>query len=120
VGRVTLPGRPAAAVGGALRTGDLVTVLATTDKGKPTAQTRAVLDRVIVDQLGQADTLATNNPATSGDSAGPSLPLRPSRPVAWVTLLIPEVRAAGLALARWSGDVELIQIPSEDASGAAQ
>src|SRR5207302_9582463 len=114
--RMTVPVRPDTAVGGALRTGDLVTVLATTDKGKPTAQTRPVLDRVVVDQVGQADTLTNSSYAAPADSAAPSLPLRPSRPVAWVTLLVPEDRASSLALARWTGDVELIQLPGEDSS----
>jgi Flp pilus assembly protein CpaB len=117
--RMTLPVRPDTAVGGALRTGDVVTVLATTDKGKPTAQTRPVLDRVVVDQVGRADTLTTTTTsAGASDNGGQSLPLRASRPVAWVTLLVPEDRASSLALARWTGDVELIQVPADD-SGAA-
>jgi Flp pilus assembly protein CpaB len=117
--RMTVPVRPDTAVGGALRTGDVVTLLATTDKGKPTAQTRQVLDRVVVDQVGQADTLTTTSPsAGSADGSGPSLPLRASRPVAWVTLLVPEDRAGSLALARWTGDVELIQLPAADARAA--
>ena len=117
--RMTVPVRPDTAVGGALRTGDVVTVLATTDKGKPTAQTRPVLDRVVVDQVGQADTLATTSAtAAAAGGGGPSLPLRASRPVAWVTLLVPEDRASRLALARWTGDVELIQVPADDAGAA--
>src|SRR2546423_1441859 len=83
--RLTVPVRPDTAVGGALRRGDLVTVLATTDKSKPTAQTRAVLNHVVVDQVGQADTLAASGSSATANSAAPSLPLRPSRPVAWVT-----------------------------------
>src|SRR6266545_6643154 len=78
--RMTVPVRPDTAVGGALRTGDVVTVLATTDKAKPTAQTRPVLDRVVVDQVGQADTLTNSSSTAPADSAAPSLPLRPNRP----------------------------------------
>jgi len=116
---MTVPVRPDTAVGGALRTADVVTVLATTDKGKPTAQTRPVLDRVVVDQVGQADTLTTTTAsAGAADSGGPSLPLRASRPVAWVTLLVPEDRASSLSLARWTGDIELIQLPADDATAA--
>src|SRR5437868_7262026 len=117
--RMTVPVRPDTAVGGALRTGDLVTVLATTDKGKPTAQTRPVLDRVVVDQVGQADTLAASGSSATANSAAPSLPLRPSRPVAWVTLFVPEDRANSLSLARWTGDLELIQLPAEETTGQA-
>ena len=118
--RMTVPVRPDTAVGGALRAGDVVTVLATSDKGKPTAQTRPVLDRVVVDQVGQADTLATSSTsAAPADGAGPSLPLRASRPVAWVTLLVPEDRASSLALARWTGDVDLIQLPADDTTRTA-
>jgi Flp pilus assembly protein CpaB len=117
--RMTVPVRPDTAVGGALRTGDVVTVLATTDKGKATAQTRPVLDRVVVDQVGQADTLTTTTAsAGAADGGGPSLPLRATRPVAWVTLLVPEDRASSLALARWTGDVELIQLPADDPGAA--
>src|SRR5207237_1470367 len=80
--RMTVPVRPDTAVGGALRTGDVVTVLATTDRGKPTAQTRPVLGRVVVDQVGQADTLTTTTTsAGASDGSGPSLPLRAGRPV---------------------------------------
>src|SRR5579864_159326 len=114
--RMTVPVLPDTAVGGALRTGDVVTVLATTYKGKPTVQTRSVLDRVVVDQVGQADTLTTTGAsAVGGDGGAPSLPLRASRPIAWVTLLVPEDRASSLALARWTGDIELIQLPADDA-----
>jgi hypothetical protein len=94
-----------------------VTVLATTDKGKSTAQTRTVLDRVVVDQVGQADSVA--NAAVSSDSAGPSLPIRPARPIAWVTLLVPQDRATSLALARWNSDLDLIQLPADDSRRAA-
>jgi Flp pilus assembly protein CpaB len=118
--RMTVPVRPDTAVGGALRTGDVVTVLATTDKGKPTAQSRSVLDRVVVDQVGQADTLPTSSTsAVAPGGAGPSLPLRVSRPIAWVMLLVPEDRASSLALARWTGDVELIQLPADNAGRTA-
>jgi Flp pilus assembly protein CpaB len=117
---MSVPVRPDTAVGGALRMGDVVTVLATTDKGKPTAQSRSVLDRVVVDQVGQADALATSNTsAAAPDGAGPSLPLRTSRPIAWVTLLVPEDRASSLALARWTGDVELIQLPADNTGRTA-
>src|SRR5919205_104681 len=78
--RMTVPVRPDTAVGGALRPGDVVTVLATTDKGKPSAQTRPVLDRVLVDQVGQADSLASTGVGATADAAAVSLTSRGSRP----------------------------------------
>jgi hypothetical protein len=73
-----------------------------------------------VDQVGQADTLATSSTsAVATDGTGPSLPLRASRPIAWVTLLVPEDRASSLALARWTGDVELIQLPADNTGRTA-
>ena len=118
--RMTVPVRPDTAVGGALRPGDLVTVLATADKGKPTAQTRPVLERVVVDQVGQADSLAGTGVGVASDSGGVSPVARASRPVAWVTLLVPEDRAASLSLARWNGELELIQRATTDPNQATR
>ena len=118
--RMTVPVRPDTAVGGALRPGDVVTVLATGDKGKATAQTRPVLERVIVDQVGQADSLTTTGVGNASDNGSVSLAARAARPVAWVTLLVPEGRATSLSLARWTDDLELIQLPPTDPATAAQ
>ncbi|MDQ6673024.1 MAG: Flp pilus assembly protein CpaB [Chloroflexota bacterium] len=115
--RMTVPVRPDTAVGGALRPGDLVTVLATSDKGKPTAQTRPVLERAVVDQVGQADGLTRSNTGAPTNTTG--VPIGPSRPVAWVTLLMPEDHATSLALARWNGDLELVQLAPESATQVA-
>jgi Flp pilus assembly protein CpaB len=111
--RMTVPVRPDTAVGGALRPGDLVTVLATSDKGKPTAQTRPVVEHVTVDQVGQADSLATASSSTTTDTSTQSPVPRPGRPIAWVTLLVPADRVTSLSLARWNGDLELIQLPPD-------
>jgi len=115
--RMTVPVRPDTAVGGALRPGDTVSVLATIDKGKPTAQNRLVLDHVLVDQVGQADSLTGTGLAPAGDSV-PTTPARPTRPIAWVTLQVPEASASSLSLARWNGELELIQVLPVDASAA--
>jgi hypothetical protein len=72
-----------------------------------------VVERVTVDQVGQTDSLAATNAGGVNDtSVGPQVP-RPGRPIAWVTLLIPADRAASLSLARWNGELELIQLPAE-------
>jgi Flp pilus assembly protein CpaB len=118
--RMTVPVRPDTAVGGALRPGDLVTVLATAEKGKPTAQTRPVLERVVVDQVGQADSLASTSVGVASDAPSVSLATRAGRPVAWATLIVPEDRATSLSLARWSGDLELIQLPPADPTPVAR
>ncbi len=117
--RMTVPVRPDTAVGGALRAGDLVTVLGTTDKGKPTAQTRPVVERVLVDQVGQSDSLASASLGGANDANAAPTTLRPGRPIAWATLIVPEDRATSLSLARWNGDLELVQLPAGDAPRSA-
>jgi Flp pilus assembly protein CpaB len=111
--RMTVPVRPDTAVGGALRPGDVVTVLSTSDKGKPSAQTRPVVEHVTVDQVGQADSLATTNSSGATDTSGGSPIPHASRPIAWVTLLVPADRVTSLSLARWNGDLELVQLPPD-------
>ncbi len=118
--RMTVPVRPDTAVGGALRAGDLVTVLGTTDKGKPTAQTRPVVERVLVDQVGQSDSLASSSLGGANDANAAPTTLRPGRPIAWATLIVPEDRATSLSLARWNGDLELVQLPAGDAAPSAR
>jgi Flp pilus assembly protein CpaB len=114
--RMSLSVKPETAVGGALHSGDLVTVLATRDKGKATAETRAVLERAMVDEIGLSNGLATSSAPTNGPSqAGPSGSIS-SRAIAWVTLVVPEDRATAVSLARWSGDIELIQLPAGSAA----
>jgi Flp pilus assembly protein CpaB len=115
--RMTVPVRPDTAVGGALRPGDTVSVLSTVDKGKPTAQNRVVLDRVLVDQVGQADTLGGTGLAAAGDAATAAT-TRPTRPITWVTLQVPEASVSSLSLARWNGELELIQIAPFDTFAA--
>src|ERR671929_315009 len=64
--KMTIPIRADSAVGGALRRGDEVSVLVTYDKGKPTAQTRTVLDRVVVDDVGRSDTVGSGGARGGG------------------------------------------------------
>jgi Flp pilus assembly protein CpaB len=116
--RMTLPVKPETAVGGALRSGDVVTVLATRDKGKPTADTRAVLERAVVDEVGFSGTLGGGTAASNPSQPGPPISTA-GRTIAWVTLVVPEDKAATLSLARWNGDIELIQLPASSAAAAS-
>jgi hypothetical protein len=88
----------------------------TYDKGKPTAQTRTVLDRVVVDDVGRSDTIGS-----SGSVAGASRPdpSAPGRPVAWLTLIIPAEQASATAQARWGGDLDVILLPPAAVAGTA-
>ena len=114
--KMTIPIRADSAVGGALRRGDEVSVLVTYDKGKPTAQTRTVLDRVVVDDVGRSDTIGSSGSAAGASRPDPS---SPGRPVAWLTLIIPADLASATAQARWGGDLDVILLPPAAVAGTA-
>lgn len=118
--RMALPVKPETAVGGALKSGDVVTVLAARDKGKPTANSRAVLDHAVVDDVGYSGGLSSSTTSTASASGVSTPGLSVStmgRTIAWVTLIVPEDKATALSLARWNGDVELVQVPADSAIG---
>jgi Flp pilus assembly protein CpaB len=105
--------RPESAVGDQLKPGDEVSVLVTRDKGKPTSETRVVLPRVVVDEVGRGD--AALGPSTAsalavtGEPGSPGA--RPARAVSWLVLVIPQEQAPALSQARWNGEIEVLLLP---------
>jgi Flp pilus assembly protein CpaB len=122
--KMTIPVKADNAVGGTLRPGDQVAVLVTTDRGKPTAQTRTVLSPATVDSSGRSDsgfsgsTVGTSSaaPATSSNAGA----ARAGRPIDWVTLIVPDGQAQSLALARWNGELDVILLPVNPVDGSAE
>jgi len=119
--KMTIPVKADNAVGGILRPGDQVAVLVTSDKGKPTAQTRTVLSPATVDSSGRSDsglssTLGTSSASPPGSSTA-GVP-RAGRPVDWVTLIVPDSQAQPLALARWNGELDVILLASNPMDAA--
>ena len=121
--KMTIPVKADNAVGGTLRPGDQVAVLVTSDKGKPTAQTRTVLSPATVDSSGRSDTGLSStlgmSPAAPPASGSTGV-TRAGRPVDWVTLIVPDSKAQPLALARWNGELDVILLPANPIDTAAE
>lgn len=95
---------PDTAVGGALRPGDQVEVLATTDKGKPSARTTVVLPRATVYDVGHAETVGAVNVNLT------STPVSPAS-TRWLTLVVSQDQAIALAQAKAAGDIDVALLP---------
>lgn len=101
---LTIAVSPETAVGGRLRPGDWVQVLATLNKGKPDTRTTVVLPRVSVYDVGYDprttafSTDVTNNGVAQGTAK-------------WVTLIVTPDQARQLAEAKWSGDLDVALLP---------
>jgi hypothetical protein len=108
--KVSVPVRPETAVGNELRPGAEVSVLVTRDKGKPTSETRVVLPRVVVDEVGRGDpALGPAGSAAVSNTADPTtLPQRPARALSWLVLVVPQDQAPALSQARWNGEIEVM------------
>jgi Flp pilus assembly protein CpaB len=101
---LTIAVSPETAVGGTLRPGDQVEVLATTDKGKPTAKTTVVLPRATVYDVGHAETVGAVNVSMTGSASPPSS-------IRSVTLIVGQDQALQLAQAKWAGDIDVALLP---------
>lgn len=106
---MTIAVKSEVAVGGRLRPGDEVLVLVTTDKGKPGVKTRVVLDRVRVYDVGFEERLRGIGAAGGSE--------RDAGPLASLTLVLTHDQAGALAEAKWSGDLDVVLLPTVAAPG---
>jgi Flp pilus assembly protein CpaB len=115
--KVSVPVRPETAVGDQLRPGAEVSVVVTRDKGKPTSDTRVVLPRVAVDEIGRGDpALGSASTTPVAGAADPnSQASRPARAASWLVLVVPQDQAPALSQARWNGDIEVMLLPPKGA-----
>ena len=113
---LTIPVNASTAAGGQLQPGDSVRVLATTNKGKPDAQTSVVLDRALVYDVGHDQSAVISAGTSSSDSATRTV----SRgPISSVTLVVSPDQAVALAQARWNGDLDVGLLPPQSAAQPA-
>ncbi len=103
---MTIPVGPSSAVGGRIRAGDSVRVIATLNKQKPDAKTSVVLDRARVYDVGYAQGV------TSVTGAAPADPARTGQ-IAWITMLLGADDAVKLSEARWNGDLDVVLLPPD-------
>lgn len=113
---MTIPARSDSAVS-SLRPGDHVAVLASLDRGKPSAHTELVLPDAVVFLVGRGESNTSPLPVT-GAIGGADAPGRGSGgPLSSVTLVVPGGEPArALAAARWNGDLDIVLLPSAGAS----
>lgn len=101
---LTIPVTPDTAVGGRLKPGDQVQVLASLNKGKPEARTVVVLPRATVYDVGYDQRLA---PLGTDSAASPPAAAKN------LTLAVTLEEARQLADARWNGDLDVGLLPVE-------
>ena len=123
---MTIPARPDSAVS-TLRPGDHVAVLATLDKGKPSAHTDLVIPDAVVYLVGRGEGGASplvvgggaaGQPSTIPSSTGSDTQSRQdSAPLSSVSLIVSAGEPArALATARWTGDLEVVLLPGPGAA----
>jgi pilus assembly protein CpaB len=106
---LTIPVAPQTAVGGQLRPGDHVRVIATRDRGRPESRTEVVLGRALVYDVGRDDRGAVlGGVGDEGERAR-------SGPLSSATLVVSQEEAVRLAHARWNGDLDVALLPPEPA-----
>ncbi|HEX8969591.1 MAG TPA: Flp pilus assembly protein CpaB [Chloroflexota bacterium] len=107
---ITIPAHPDSAVDGRLRPGDAVQVLVTvTDKARNSAETRPVLDRAQVFEVGRDAPLSASNPGSdSADSDRGA--------ITSLTLAVTADQARLLATARRTGEFDILLLPPPERS----
>jgi Flp pilus assembly protein CpaB len=127
---VTLAVRPDTAASGALRKDDLVRVVVTTNKARPDAFSRTVIDSARVLVIGRGDQRATtaspsNGTVSLGGDAGQnqsgspvSKGVRQAQAISTVTLSVPSDQVEALTAAKWAGEVDLVLLPTSAAQPA--
>ena len=101
----TIAVTPESADGGHLQPGDAVQVLVTTGKGTPQVQTRVVLARAVVADLGfdqPTSVLGSSQPASASDTGT----------IRWIALVVTPAEAQQLATAKWSGELDVVVLPA--------
>lgn len=112
---MTIPARPDAAVNGRLRPGDAVAVLVTVvDKTRGQAQTRTVLDRVTVLDVGRDG--PTGSAGTVAGLGTSDAEIRARAAITSLTLTLSRTEAQALAEARRLGELDVLLLPPRDST----
>ncbi|MCC6498162.1 MAG: Flp pilus assembly protein CpaB [Propionibacteriaceae bacterium] len=107
---LTIQVSPDTAAGGAIRPGDSVQVLVTTNKGRPESRTSVVLPRITVYDVGLDDQTTVINTGGSDDAD------RDDRgSISSLTLIVSQEQALQLTVAKWNGDLDVALLPAEGA-----
>lgn len=101
---LTIPLKPDNAVGGRLRSGDVVQVLATSNAGKDGSHTNVVLSNATVYDVGREDQAAAVGAADNSQSA--------SAGATWAAVIVTQDQAVQLANARWNSDLDIALVPT--------
>lgn len=99
---MTVAVKAEAAANGRINAGDLVAVLVTTEKGRPTTQSSLVLERVLVLDIGYDERLRSYSSGAS--DAGER---EQAGPLASVTLALSREQALQLARAKHNGELDV-------------
>lgn len=110
---MTVPVSPDTAVGGRLRPGDAVQIVATLDKGQPESRSVVVLPRVTIYDVTYDQQLDVVNTAGAAQGAGAPPDGRAGGRLASVTVLVNPDQVLPLAQARWNAALDLILLPPE-------
>lgn len=103
---MAIPVKSENAVGGRLRQGDRVRVIATWNKGKTESRTTVLTEAATVQAVGRERRLGT--------SSGSAVDQTPTdAAITWLTLLIGEDTALELGAARWNADLDIVLLPSQ-------
>jgi pilus assembly protein CpaB len=102
---MTIPLRADNAIGGHLRPGDTVQVLATSNSGKDNSQTGVILPQATVYDVGRDDQNGVVNTNSSvNQSTGTAT---------WAALIVTPAQAVQLANARWNSNLDVALVPSQ-------
>lgn len=110
---ISIPVKPENAVGGQLRQGSTVRVLATQNKGKPESRTVVLVEAATVQAVGRERRLGTSSPGGAAD------PAAADGLIMWLTLLLDEATALELSRARWNADLDIVLLPARPAQSAS-
>jgi Flp pilus assembly protein CpaB len=106
----TIAIKPETAAGGRLRSGDTVSVLWTTNKGRPDSLTTVVLPRATVFEVGYDERSALFTSSTQDGQGGRAV--SPGLVVS-LTLMVTREEAIDLAQAKWNGELDVALLPAE-------
>ncbi len=108
---LTIPVSPETASGGAIKPGDVVQVLLTTNDGQPDAKTSVVLPQASAYDVGYAPSTTVINTSPSNgtsDAAGNTGQIN------WLTLSVTRDEAIRLAQAKWAGKLDVALLPGAE------
>jgi Flp pilus assembly protein CpaB len=104
---LTIVVTPETASGGAIKPGDVVRVLLTTNDGQPDAKTSVVLPQASVYDVGYSPSTTVINTSPSNGTSGAGN----TGQISWLTLSVTPEDAIRLAQAKWAGKIDVALLP---------